>query len=135
MAARMLKATAVQGYVVADSNYDSNNLHAICDRAGERQLLAPRRYGPGHGFGHKKQTAGRLRCVAMMENPNPRFAEGLRTQRTAIERRFGALVNWGGGLTCLPAWARTYPRVYRWVQSKLVLTALKRQARLSTYGE
>jgi Transposase DDE domain len=126
IAARMLKAVKLQGYVVADANYDSNQLHAICDALGERQFVTPRRYGPGRGFGHKKQTAGRLRCVQMMENPSPRFAEQLLRDRSAIERHFGNQVNWGGGLSCLPAWVRTHPRVHRWVQAKLVLTALKR---------
>ena len=46
--------------------------------------------------------------------------------RLDCERQFGNLVNWGGGLTCLPAWVRTHRRVRRWVQAKLVLAALKR---------
>jgi len=132
MAARMLKAAAPEGYIVADSNYDSNPLHAICDALGQRQFVAPRRYGPGRGFGHKKQTPGRRHCVELLENPFPRFAERLLRHRAAIERHFGGLVNWGGGLTCLPPWARTYRRVYRWVQAKLVLTALKRSAQTTT---
>jgi Transposase DDE domain len=135
MAARMLKAAPaeVQGYVVADANYDSNPLHQICDDRGNLQLVTPRRYGPGKGTGHRQQTAGRLRSRALTESPYPAFARQLLQDRAAIERQFGNLTNWGGGLTCLPAWVRTHRRVRRWVQAKLVLTALKRQGTPRTY--
>lgn len=127
MAERMLKTAAIQGYVIADGNYDSNNLHAVCDRRGNLQLVTPRRYGPGKGTGHRRQTAGRLRSIALVESPCPEFAAGLLHDRTAIERDYGNLTNWGGGLNGLPAWVRTHRRVHRWVQSKLTLTALRRE--------
>jgi hypothetical protein len=133
MAGRLLRSTPLQGYLVADSNYDSNRLHEICDRAGNLQMVAPRRYGPGHGFGHKRQTPGRLRSTQITEGPFPEFGARLRLDRNEVERRFGNLTNWGGGLTCLPAWVRTHRRVHRWVQAKLVLTALKRQCTPRTY--
>jgi hypothetical protein len=132
MAARLLRAAPVQGYLLADSNYDSNPLHAVCDRLGDLQLLAPRRHGPGHGLGRHRHSAGRLRAVARIENPFPQFAEGLLRDRGAIERFFGNLVNWGGGLTALPAWVRTHRRVRRWVQAKLALTALKASRETTT---
>jgi hypothetical protein len=131
MAARLVKAAPdeVQGYVVTDSNYDSNPLHAVCEArpAGRLQLVNRRRYGPGHGHGHRKQTAGRLRSKELLESPMPAFGEQLLEGRAQIERYFGGLVNWGGGLTGLPAWVRTHRRVHRWVQAKLVLAALKRR--------
>ncbi len=131
MAGRLIKAApeAVQGYVVTDSNYDSNPLHAQCEArpAGRLQLVNRRRYGPGRGHGHRKQTAGRLRSKDLLENPMPAFGDQLLEDRTQIERYFGQLVNWGGGLTGLPAWVRTHRRVHRWVQAKLVLSALKRR--------
>lgn len=125
MAARMLKTAPVQGYVVADANYDSNPLHAICGQRGQIQLVTPRRYGPGRGTGHKKQTEGRLRSIQLLENPFPGFGEQLLADRAEIERRYGQLTNWGGGLTHLPPWVRTHRRVHRWVQAKLVLRAMK----------
>jgi Transposase DDE domain len=127
MAARLLRTAPVQGYVVADSNYDSNPLHAVCDARGDVQLVTRRRYGPGRGHGHRRQTPGRRRSIAITESPDGRFGAALLGQRSEIERRFGHLTNWGGGLTCLPPWARTHRRVHRWVQAKLVLTALKRR--------
>ncbi len=134
MGGRLLKAAPpeVVGYVAADSNYDSNKLHEVCDGRGNVQLVTRRRYGPGNGTGHRKQQAGRLRSIALTENPYPAFAERLLQDRAEIERHFGNLVNWGGGLSSLPAWVRTHRRVRRWVQAKLVLTALKRSDEITT---
>ena len=134
MAERLLKAAPpeVVGYVVGDANYDSNTLHRAGDARGELQHITPRRYGPGNGTGHRKQAAGRLRSIARVESPFPAFADQLRRDRAEVERRFGDLVNWGGGLNGLPAWVRTHRRVRRWVQAKLVLTRLKRDVGFAT---
>lgn len=134
MAERLLRATSVQGYVVADSNYDSNKLHQICQAHGDLQLVTRRRYGPKRGTGHRRQSVGRLRSIALVESPFPAFGEGLLKERSEIERCFGNLTNWGGGLSNLPAWVRTHRRVRRWVQAKLVLTALRRRLRERTYA-
>jgi len=133
IAARLLKTPQLQGYVVGDSNFDSNQLHEICDARGNVQLVTPRRYGPGKKVGHRSQSPGRLRSIALLENPEPRFGEALLHQRSDIERHFGNLTNWGGGLTHLPAWVRTHRRVRRWVQGKLVLTGLRRAIKQTTY--
>jgi hypothetical protein len=133
MAERLVRTTTIQGYLVADSNYDSNKLHAACGRREQLQLVARRRYGPGHGTGHRQQSPGRLRSMQLTENPNPVFADQLLKDREQIERRFGHVTSWGGGLTCLPPWVRTHRRVHRWVQAKLVLTALRRSNGIKTY--
>ena len=129
MAERLVKAAPpeVVGYLSADANDDSNPLHQVCEDRGDLPLVTPRRYGPGKGTGHRKQTAGRLRSIALTEGPFAAFGTQLRHDRAEIERQFGNLVNWGGGLGGLPAWVRTHGRVHRWVQAKIVLTALKRQ--------
>jgi hypothetical protein len=134
MAERLLQAAPpeVVGYVAADANYDSNKLHEVCDDRGNLQLVARRRYGPGNGTGHRKQTAGRLRSIALTEGPYPAFAEQLLQDRGAIARQFGNRVNWGGGLNGLPAWVRTHRRVRRWVQAELVLARLKRDTGITT---
>jgi hypothetical protein len=136
MAARLLGSASIQGYVVADSNYDSNKLHQICDELTAQgsflQLVTRRRYGPEHGTGHRKQTAGRLRSMHLTENPYPAFADQMLHDRDDIERIFGHLTTWGGSLTCLPPWVRTHRRVHRWVQAKLVLSTLKRSLSTTT---
>jgi hypothetical protein len=133
MARRMLLVANIQGYVAADGNYDSNKLHAVCDNRGNVQLVSPRRYGPESGTGHRKQTPGRMRSKDLLENPQPEFGQDLMTQRVAIERHFGNLTNWGGSLTHLPPWARTYRRVHRWVQAKLIINAVRRSTKSTTY--
>ena len=125
MARRLLKSTRQVGYVVSDSNYDSNKLHQICDDNGNLQMVVPRRYGPNRGHGHRKQTSGRMRSKAILEDPFPEFGAQLLQQRDAIERFFGQLSNWGGGLTHLPPWVRTHRRVHRWVQAKLITNKLR----------
>lgn len=126
MAERLLRMAPIQGYVVGDSNYDSNKVHRVCERRDQLQLVTRRRYGANHGTGHRQQSAGRLRSIQLTENPFPAFGTQLLRDRTDIERRFAHTTNWGGGLTCLPPWVRTHQRVHRWVQAKLVLTGLKR---------
>lgn len=133
MAERMVRTAPIQGYLVADSNYDSNKLHEACLKRDQLQLVTRRRYGPNHGTGHRKQSSGRLRAIELTENPKPAFATNLLHDRNEIERRFANLTNWGGGLTCLPPWVRTHRRVHRWVQAKLVLTAVKRADCSTTY--
>lgn len=135
MAKRMLKQARIAGYVVADANYDSNYLHAACGERSNLQLVAPRRYGPGRGFGHRKQALGRLRSKEILENPSPEFGMALLAQRNDIERYFGNLTNWGGGLSPLPPWARSYRRVHRWVQAKLIINYIKRAPDSTTYVE
>jgi Transposase DDE domain len=134
MAERMLKQVPPQvlGYAIADGNYDSNKLHQICDQHGNLQWVSPRRYGPGKGTGHRKQTAGRIRSMELIENPFPKFAKQLLKDRGAIERCFGNLTNFGGGLTCLPSWVRTHRRVHRWVQAKLILKRIRHDLKLTT---
>ena len=133
MAQRMLRQARVQGYVVADANYDSNPLHQVCDERGNLQLVAPRRYGKGRGHGHRKQTRGRLRSKAILEDPQGAFGRALLAQRSEVERYFGVLTNWGGGLTHLPPWVRTHRRVENWVRAKIIATHLRRQTKQTTY--
>lgn len=127
MAGRMLRVANIHGYVVGDSNYDSNVLHKVCDERGSLQLVAPRRYGPQRGHGHRRQTLGRMRSKALLENPYPTFGDSLLHQRAQIERFYARLSNWGGGLTHLPPWVRTHRRVHRLIQAKLILAALRQR--------
>jgi hypothetical protein len=132
MAHRLLRSVVLKGYLLADSNYDSNKLHELCRQQGNLQLVCPRRYGPQRGHGHRRQSTGRLRSKELLENP-AQFGRQLFDQRETIERFYGCLSSWGGGLTHLPPWIRTHRRVHRWVQAKLILNALRQRLRKTTY--
>lgn len=123
MARRLVRSCGHQGYLLGDGNFDSNPLHAACSEVGQLQLVAPRRRGGG--LGHGRHDAGRLRSIELLEGPCPEFGRSLLKIRDTVERFFASLTNWGGSLTCLPAWARTHHRVHRWVQAKLLINALK----------
>jgi hypothetical protein len=45
--------------------------------------------------------------------------------RGSIERDFGNLTSFAGGLSPLPAWVRHEKRVWLWVSAKLVINATK----------
>ena len=129
MAKRMIKQLTIAGYIFADGNYDSNPLHQCCDDNGNIQLVSPRRGGPNKALGHRKQTAGRLRSKQLLEDDLSGFGKQMKVDRVAIERYFGNLTNCATGLTCLPSWVRTYPRVFRWVQAKMIINAAKNATR------
>ncbi len=67
MGRRMLKRAAVQGYLLADANFDSNELHDVCLERGV-QLVAPPRYGFGRRRGHRRQSPARLRSLDALES-------------------------------------------------------------------
>jgi hypothetical protein len=46
-------------------------------------------------------------------------------QRYDTDRFFGHLTSFGGGLSPLPNWVRTYPRVRLWVQAKIILNMIR----------
>jgi len=125
MAKRMIKGLPISGYLLADGNYDSNPLHRSCQEHGNLQLVSPRRGGPNKALGHRKQSEGRLRSKEILEAHDNDFGRQLMIDRVAIERFFGNLVNGSMGLSCLPSWVRTYPRVHRWVQAKMIINAQK----------
>jgi hypothetical protein len=133
MAARFLtRLDEGGGYVLGDTRHDSSWLYRLAAGAGH-QLVAPRRRGPGGadpgGLGHRKRcrSPARVRGIEMLEPPagiNP-FGRALHNQRRQIERDFGNLVSFGGGLSGLPAWVRRIPRVRRWVYAKLLINAAR----------
>jgi hypothetical protein len=134
MARRMLRGAEAQGYVVGDSNYDSNPLHDLCGAKPSLQLVTPRHNRAAKGLGHHRHSPGRLRSLELLSNPVSNFGRELLKQRKGIERYFGQLTSFGGGLSGLPAWVRTYRRVRRWVQAKLILNALRMQLRSKDLG-
>ena len=108
------------GYLLGDGEYDAN---AVFDAAGAAgyQLLAPREH-PEAGLGHRYQSPYRLRCIELMKTS---FGRGLYALRRGIERAFGNLSSFGGGLAPLPAWVRHLERVWLWVSAKLLINAMR----------
>ncbi len=128
IAGRMLRRIEHAGYVLADTNYDSNKLFSLASDRG-CQLVTPRRGGSGRGLGHRPQSKGRLHSMTMLEGPNPEFGQDLFSLRRGIERYFGRLSSGAGGLSCLPSWVRGYHRVHGWVQLKIILDQLRAERR------
>ena len=117
-------------YVLGDAGFDSNRLHATCDHC-RCQLVSPRRK-PQTNLGHGRHEPQRLRSIEMLEwpallgtAPSP-FARDLYAMRGQIERDYGNLCGFGGGLQPLPSWVRTPHRVALWVAAKLVINGLRR---------
>jgi len=108
------------GYLLGDGESDAN---AVFDAAGAAgyQLLAPREH-PEAGLGHRYQSPYRLRCIELMKTS---FGRGLYALRRGIERAFGNLTSFGGGLSPLPAWVRHLERVWQWVTAKLLINAMR----------
>jgi hypothetical protein len=124
MGHEMIPLLEGSGYLLADSQYDSNHLHEL---AAERshQLVAPRKR-PKAGLNRRLQTAQRLRALELLKTP---FGKALYDHRDHIERNFGWLTACAGGLAPLPAWVRRFHRVRLWIFMKLILNGLRRSQR------
>jgi hypothetical protein len=109
------------GYLVGDAGYDSNPLASQAGRRGH-QLVAPPKKKTGAGQGHHPQSPFRLRSLALLGQP---FGQALYRTRAFVERCFGHLTSFGGGLGPLPSWVRRRHRVKRWLQAKLLLNAAR----------
>ena len=110
------------GYVLADSAYDVNHLHALAAARG-LQLLAKRKR-PERPVSQKPQHPARLRSIDLLEGPGL-FGRQLYRLRTQVERDLARMTNVAGGLYALPNWVRGLPCVRRYVQMKLILLALR----------
>lgn len=133
MARRLLRDAELQGYVLGDGHYDDNKTHDVCLARGNVQLVTPPRFRNRRGLGHQRHSPARLRSLALWDDPVSSFGRELLAERTRIERYFGQLTSFGGGLTHLPPWVRTHRRVRRWVQAKIVIQLLRRSLRQTTY--
>ncbi len=109
------------GYLVGDSAYDCNKRYDIASRRSV-QLIACHRQ-KGKALGHRRHSPYRLRSRELLERP---FGQSLIKARTSIERMFGNLVSFAGGLKPLPHWVRTLFRVRMWVRAKIILYHLWR---------
>lgn len=120
MARQLIPTLPGGGYLLGDAEYDSNALHDLA-HAADYQLVTPKRQKQ-HGIGHRPQSPYRLRSIELM---NTQFGKALYELRRQIERDFGNLVSFSGGLICLPAWVRRFPRVRNWIHAKLLINAAR----------
>lgn len=118
MARHLIPSLPGSGYLLGDAEYDSNPLHDLAHLA-DHQLLAPKRKAKG-GLGHHRHSPYRLRSIELLGRA---FGRALFKYRRQIEREFGNLTSFGGGLASLPAWVRRFPRVRNWVHAKLLINA------------
>jgi hypothetical protein len=128
VAEQLIRELSGAGYLLGDGLYD---VHRLYDLAAQQhhQLVAPRSR-PNTGFGHRPRSAARLRACEILERDayiDNGFGTGLMNARRQVERFFGNLTSFAGGLGPLPAWVRTLPRVERWVRAKLIINAVRLQ--------
>ena len=110
--------------LLADANYNTNRLFAVTAERGAT-LVAPRqRPGTGLGRGRGRHHPDRIRSMALTEGPG-RTPQRLLALRAEIERFFGAMASFGGGLAALPPWIRRLHRVRYWVAAKLAINAAR----------
>jgi hypothetical protein len=120
---------------MADSNYDSAELHKLLAGADSRlELLTPLKGqkrvkgGVHHPVTLRQMGPSRRKLVAMWK-AEPGLCRHVLRDRDDIERTFGILTCTGGGLGPLPAWVRTLQRVRRWVGAKIALHHARLQVR------
>ena len=119
VARHLVRHAEGEAYLVGDAQYDSSPLYDAAARRGFR-LVAPRQ--KEGGLGHHYQSPHRLRAIELLARP---FGKALMHQRYDIDRFFGTLTSFGGGLAPLPNWVRTLPRVRLWVQGKIILNMIR----------
>ena len=111
------------GVLLADANYDSNELYELAGARGV-QMLAQRRYANAKSIGHRRHSAHRL-CALKLMRAQPEITQ----RRRFIESCFGTQGNVIGGLGPLPNHVRRLPRVRLWVALKLAIDAAHRRRR------
>jgi len=120
VAERLLTQVYGKGYLYGDGNFEANRIYDASDASGYQLLAHPD--PQDNGQGHRPQSEHRLAALNL-------FAEGLGWElyrwRTSIERKFGNMGSFGGGLGPLPNWVRRLGRVTRWVWCKLVINAAR----------
>jgi hypothetical protein len=116
----LLEHVPAGALVLADGNYDSDNLYH------QMHLLGAYLFTPLKG-----KRAESLRCIRGMSFARRNIHElwGRKEklcwkayrERAQIERIFSALTTFAGGLGPLPSWVRRLDRVRRWVTAKITI--------------
>ena len=120
MARQLIPDLPGSGYPLGDTLYDSNALFDLAHQA-DHQLLTSKRCKDG-GLGHHRHSPHRVKSIELIKD---RFGKAIFRFRRQIKRDFGNLNGFGGGLVCLPAWVRPFPRVPNRVHGKLLVNATR----------
>ena len=120
VAVEMMPELPGGGSRLGDGVSDASPVYDAAGAAGS-QLLAPRE-DPEAGLGHHDPSPYRLRCLELM---GARFGQEISRLRRDIERDYGVMTSFGGGLAPLPAWVRHQDRVGMWTAAKLVINAVR----------
>jgi IS5 family transposase len=118
-ARQLIDGCLKETFVLADANYDSAKLYrTVAEHGG--QLLTPLKGRASDPVRLRYMPPARRQMMKLWQE-NPAFCRRRLEARAQIERIFSALTCFGGGLSPLPAWVRTLPRVQRWVAGKLAI--------------
>lgn len=120
MAKSLIATLCGEGYLLGDSQFDSNALYETAAQAGYQLVAARQR--PGTQLGHRRHSRHRLRSIELLDRP---FGKALYRLRPRIEHCFAGLTTFVGGLGPLPFWVRRFNRVQLWVHAKLILNAIR----------
>ncbi len=102
------------GFLLADGGYESGPLYDYVAESGAI-FLAP--LPKNAGDGHRPQSRARLLAKRLWDHGGKVIYQ----RRRAIERFFGQLSAFGGGLAPLPSWVRRIERVQRWITAKIII--------------
>jgi len=115
----LLDAVTPGMLILADGNYDSGPLYqAVADR---KSLLLTRLRSSKRSEKQLKRVCPARRAAIILWQNYADVCEQTMKARDEVERIFGALTCFGGGLAPLPAWVRRLPRVRRWVTAKIII--------------
>lgn len=128
VARRLLSQTPLNGYVLADANYDTVALYSLCASRGV-QMLAPRQASRiGGGVRRHGTHPARQHAIDMVECGRSGFGPQLLRQRGVIERVFARLEH-DHGVGRPPPWVRGIDRVRRWMSAVIILDLAALRAR------
>jgi hypothetical protein len=128
VAARMVRVLRGPGYLVGDHLFDWRVLYDLAGDRGIQLVVSPEKNGSPIP-GRRRQSAHRVIGLRLAHTP---FGQAMLHRRFGIDRLFGQLGNFGGGLCPLPNWVRRLPRVRRWVLGKLIWFCFRRQLKTFT---
>lgn len=115
----LLDAISPGTLVLADGNYDSGPLYQAI--AGRQSMLLTRLRSAARAERQMRYMCPARRAAVILWENYTDACERTMKIRDKVERIFGALTCFGGGLAPLPAWVRRLPRVRRWVAAKIVI--------------